>query len=74
MTDDEIKQMQEEIDEEKSMGLGLPVEVTNQVSAQQMMGDIQGEQQAAMAQHQAGIDQQQENISPGTFVKIKQIL
>jgi len=74
MTDDEIKQMQEEIDEEKSVGLGLPVEVTNQVSAQQMMGDIQGEQQAALAQHQVGLDQQQENLSPGTFVKIKQIL
>jgi len=45
MTDDEIKTMQTEIDQEKKIGLGLPVEVTNQVATQQMVGDIQGDQQ-----------------------------
>ena len=45
MTDDEIKQMQKEIDQEKQMGLGLPTDVTNAVAQQQMMGDIQGDQQ-----------------------------
>ena len=45
MTDDEIKSMQKEIDTEKKNGLGLPVEVTNQVATQQMIGDVQGDQQ-----------------------------
>ena len=44
MTDDEIKSMQEEIDEEKAMGLGLPTDVTNAVAQQQMMGDVENEQ------------------------------
>ena len=40
MNDDEIKLMQEEIEEEKAAGLGLPVAVTNQITQQQMMSDI----------------------------------
>jgi len=40
MNDDEIKLMQEEIEEEKAAGLGLPVAVTNQIAQQQMMSDI----------------------------------
>jgi len=49
MNDDEINQMQEEIDEEKADGNGLPVEVTNQVAQQQMMGQVDAENQVAMA-------------------------
>ena len=56
MTDDEIQEMQKEIDMEKKSGLGLPVEVTNQVATQQMVGDIEAEQQAALASHQAGLE------------------
>jgi hypothetical protein len=66
MNDDEIKTMQEEMDEEKEMGLGLPVAVTNQAAAQQMTGDIESEQQQDNAEHQAGLDAQQEGINPNT--------
>jgi Bacteriophage T4-like portal protein (Gp20) len=48
MTDDEIAEMQKEIDMEKEAGLGVPVEVTNQVISQQMVGDVEMEQQAGM--------------------------
>ena len=40
MDDDEIKLMQEEIEEEKAAGLGLPVAVSNQIVQQQMMSDV----------------------------------
>lgn len=60
MTDDDIKQMQEEIDEEKSMGLGLPTDVTNAVAQQQMMGDVENDQQAAMAQFNSNLQLQQQ--------------
>ena len=40
LTDDEITLMQEEIDEEKEMGLGLPVGVMNDVAQQQMMSQV----------------------------------
>ena len=80
LTDDEIKEMQGEIDEEKEMGLGLPVGVTNDVAQAQMVGDVQADQQAALATHQSELQQaqdmgaQQEHKSVGTFVKLKQIL
>jgi hypothetical protein len=74
MSDDEIKDMQLEIDEEKEMGLGLPVAVTNQAAAQQMTGDIAGEQQQANAEHQAELDAQNQQESAGVFTRIKQIL
>jgi hypothetical protein len=84
LTDDEIKEMQGEIDEEKEAGLGLPVDVTNQVAQAQMVGDIQADQQAALATHQNELQQRQdmgmqqeelkEQKSVGTFVKLKQIL
>jgi hypothetical protein len=60
MTDDDIKEMQEEIDEEKSMGLGLPTDVTNAVAQQQMMGDVENEQQASMAQFNSNLQLQQQ--------------
>lgn len=60
MTDDDIKLMQEEIDEEKSMGLGLPTDVTNAVAQQQMMGDVEDEQQAGMAVFNSNLQLQQQ--------------
>jgi hypothetical protein len=81
LTDDQIKEMQDEIDEEKEAGLGLPVDVTNTVAQQQMVGDIQADQQAALATHQNELQQRQdmgmqeeEFKSVGTFTKLKQIL
>jgi hypothetical protein len=50
LTDDEIKGMQEEIDKEKEMGLGLPVAVTNDVAQQQMMGQVQTDQMVQQSQ------------------------
>jgi hypothetical protein len=40
LTDEEIKEMQEEIDEEKAMGLGLPQQTMNDVSQQMMMSNV----------------------------------
>jgi len=40
LTDDQIKEMQEEIDEEKEAGLGLPVGVTNDVAQQAMLSQV----------------------------------
>jgi hypothetical protein len=81
LTDDQIKEMQSEIDKEKEAGLGLPVDVTNTVAQQQMVGDIQADQQATLATHQSELQQaqdagmkQEEFKSVGTFVKLKQIL
>ena len=74
MSDDEIKEMQTEIDEEKELGLGLPVAVTNQAATAQMVGDIEGEQQQIQATHQSTLDSQNTQESAGVFTKIKQIL
>ena len=74
LTDDQIAEMQQEIDEEKEMGLGLPVGVTNAAAQQQMVGDIEGEQQQANAEHQAGLDSQQQNEQFVSFQRLKQVL
>jgi len=50
LTDDQIEEMQSEIDAEKEEGLGIPVEVTNQVAQAQMVGQVDAENQLAMAQ------------------------
>lgn len=55
LTDDEILEMQSEIDEEKAEGLGLPVDVTNQVAQQSMM------QQVATDPEQGGTPQGQQD-------------
>jgi hypothetical protein len=49
MSDDDIKEMTKEMDQEKEDGNGLPVEVTNQVAQQQMIGQVDAENQIAMA-------------------------
>jgi hypothetical protein len=57
LTDDQIAEMQKQIDEEKEAGLGLPVEITNNVAQQQMSGEVQAQQQMQMAQDQADMQQ-----------------
>jgi hypothetical protein len=52
LNDDEIAIMQEEIEEEKEAGLGLPVGVTNNVAQQQMVSQIGQED----AEHQNQLD------------------
>ena len=49
MNDDEIAQMEDEMEQEKADGNGLPVEVTNQVAQAQMVGQVDAENQVAMA-------------------------
>ena len=58
LTDDEIKEMQTQIDQEKEEGLGLPVGVTNDIASQQMSSTIQTDAQAQQSQNQSEIDQQ----------------
>lgn len=67
LTDDEIKEMQTEMDEEKEMGLGLPVGVTNDVAQAQMMSSIP-------QQPQNPADQQDMQQEENTFTKLKRIL
>ena len=77
LNDDEIKQMQAEIDEEKEAGLGLPVGVTNDVAQAQMMAQVpQQPQNPADQEHQMDMQQAAAKVkeSTGTFVKLKQIL
>jgi len=52
LNDDEIKVMQSEIEEEKEAGIGLPVQVTNDVAQQQMLSQIQMDG----AEHQNELD------------------
>ena len=40
LNDDQIKEMQTEIDEEKEAGLGLPVGVGNEVAQQMMLSNV----------------------------------
>ena len=82
LTDDQIKEMQSEIDEEKEIGMGLPVGVMNDVAQQQMMSQVpnqpmnpvDAEHQMDLQKREADQNQTQEERSVGTFVKLKQIL
>ena len=49
MNDDEIDAMESEIESEKEQGIGLPTEVTTSVAQQQMMGQVDAENQVALA-------------------------
>ena len=78
LTDDEIKAMQVEIDEEKEAGLGLPVGVMNDVAQQQMMADVPQQptnpidlQHAQDMQDKAQASVQKEET---TITKLKRIL
>jgi hypothetical protein len=68
MNDDDIKIMTKEMEDEKEAGLGLPVEVTNQVAQTQMAGDIQAQQQMAIQDNQAGLDQEAMKNEPAQNV------
>jgi hypothetical protein len=88
LNDDEIKRMQEEIDEEKEAGLGLPVGVMNDVAQQTMMSQVPAQpqnpddQEHQMDMQQQAADQAVQQAkaaskvkeSTGTFGKLKQIL
>jgi len=77
LNDDEIKRMQEEIDEEKEAGLGLPVGVMNDVAQQTMMSQVPAQpQNPDDQQHQMDMQQAAAKIkeSVNTFGKLKQIL
>jgi hypothetical protein len=79
LSNDEIKEMQDQIDKEKDAGLGMPVGVMNDVAQQQMMSDIpqqpmhpddaQAQQDLADASAKAS----KKNESR-TFEKLKRIL
>ena len=81
LTDDQIKEMQTEIDEEKEIGMGLPVGVMNDVAQQQLMSQVpnqpmnpvDAEHQMELQKREAQQNQTQEEKSPCTFVKLKQI-
>lgn len=65
MNDDDIASMQEEIDDEKEQGLGLPTQVTTQVAQQQMMGQVDAENQVAMQGAMAAQNgEQQQSTAP----------
>ena len=88
LTDDEIKEMQSEMDDEKEEGLGLPVGVTNDIASQQMAASVQTDAQAqqqqnqldidqANAEHQHELDMKAQKAAPKkeeTFTKLKRIL
>jgi len=88
LNDDEIKRMQEEIDEEKEAGLGLPVGVMNDVAQQTMMSQVPAQpqnpddQEHQMDMQQQAADQAMQQAkaaskvkeSTGTFGKLKQML
>ena len=84
LNDDDIKQMETEMEQEKEEGLGLPVGVTNDVAQQQMMSQVpQQPMHPDDKQHEADLaaeaqkqqkKKQQEEVNPGVFLKLKQIL
>jgi hypothetical protein len=80
LSDDDIKKMQEEIDQEKEDGLGLPVGVTNDVAQAQMMSQVPSQpMNPADQEHQLELQnqeqqQQKKQASENTLVKLKQIL
>jgi len=81
LNDDEIAVMQEEIEEEKEAGLGLPVGVTNDVAQQQMVSQIGQEDAEHQNQLDMRLDQSKEknpskvdeNYKP-TFGVIKKVI
>jgi hypothetical protein len=80
LTDDEIKVMQGEIDEEKDAGLGLPVGVTNDVAQQQMLAQVPTQPtHPDDLQHALDMQDKQQQSAPmqkeeTTITKLKRIL
>lgn len=61
MDDDEIKLIDQEIDDEKKKGFEVPTEVQNAVTQQKMMTDIQMDAQQQQMQQQQDV---QQNVTP----------
>jgi hypothetical protein len=83
LNDDEIKIMENEIEQEKKDGLGLPVGVTNDVAQAQMMSQVPGQpQNPDDQQHAMDMAQQQQDAQAkatkedvgATLIKLKRIL
>lgn len=75
MTDDEIKEIQIEIDEEKTEGLGLPVGVTNSVAQMSMQQQVAADPEQGGMSPQDQMDAKQKPTNESTtFGKLKQIL
>jgi hypothetical protein len=72
LTDDQIKEMQTEMDEEKEAGLGLPVGVTNDVAQAQMMAQVP--QQPTHPDDLAAQKDSQTQSEETTVTKLKRIL
>ena len=60
LNDDEIKVMQDEMEEEKDAGIGLPVTITNDVAQQQMLSQIGQEDNAHQNKLDIKLDQSKE--------------
>jgi hypothetical protein len=79
MTDDEIKEIQAEIDEEKAEGLGLPVGVTNSVAQMSMQQQVEADPEQGGMDPQSELDakmaaKKKTTNESTTFDKLKQIL
>jgi hypothetical protein len=76
LTDDEIKLMQDEIDEEKEAGLGLPVGVGNEVAQQMMMSNVpkQPESPSDVDEDEAAEETKAAQTNESTLLKLKRIL
>jgi hypothetical protein len=70
LTDDEIKEMQGEIDEERENGLGLPVGVSNDVAQQMMMSNVPKQPDNSADEQEDDEEAQYES----TVAKLKRIL
>jgi hypothetical protein len=70
LTDDEIKEMQSEIDEERENGLGLPVGVSNDVAQQMMMSNVPKQPDNPADEQEDDEEAQYES----TVAKLKRIL
>jgi len=69
MDDDEIKLIDQEIDDEKKKGFEVPTEVQNAVTQQKMMTDIQMDAQQQQMQQQQNIQQNAEPEQPQSAVQ-----
>jgi hypothetical protein len=76
LTDDEIKLMQDEIDEEKEAGLGIPVGVGNEVAQQMMMSNVpkQPENPADVDEEESQQETKAAQTNESTLLKLKRIL
>jgi hypothetical protein len=75
LTDEEIKAMQTEIDEEKEAGLGLPVGVTSDVAQQMMMSQVPQQPKNPVDVEDEEEEQEAKTANESsTLLKLKRIL